>query len=268
MTIRGSLWVSTRATKTRWTMRKVFLIGLAVVGLLFSTTIALADNAWGNYHWARTSNPFNLKLEQNLSTTDWRSHLTNVAGDWSKAGVLDTKVVNEVKKGGCTFVYKGKVVVCNANSGRTGWLGLARIWPDSNGHINYAMAQVNDYYFKTAYYNKPNAKRHVLCQEVGHTLGLDHQAGVSCMNDLAGLFDTAYISPDPHDISMLDDTIYGHTDSTSTIAASSVSSSGKEVGNGNDFGVAIGRDAKGRPNQFVKDLGNGEKVYTWVTWAD
>ena len=35
--------------------------------------------------------------------------------------------------------------------------------------------EVNDTYFNTAKYNTPVWRNLVMCQEVGHTLGLDHQ---------------------------------------------------------------------------------------------
>ena len=35
-----------------------------------------------------------------------------------------------------------------------------------------------------------------------------------------------------------------------------------------EWGKAISTDAKGRPNLFELDLGNGNKVFTHVFWAD
>ena len=40
------------------------LVALAVVATTFAGFVgaATANHSWGNYHWARTSNPFTLKL--------------------------------------------------------------------------------------------------------------------------------------------------------------------------------------------------------------
>ena len=38
----------------------------ALVCLVFAG-VAVANHSWGNYHWARTANPFTLKLGDNVS---------------------------------------------------------------------------------------------------------------------------------------------------------------------------------------------------------
>jgi hypothetical protein len=65
----------------------------------------------------------------------------------------------------------GKIRVCNAAYGRNGWLGLAQIWL-SSGHIVQGVTKMNDTYFALSKYNTPTWRNHVMCQEVGHTLGL------------------------------------------------------------------------------------------------
>src|SRR5215203_645915 len=54
--------------------------------------ITSEQHSWEGYHWARTSNPFTLKLGDNLSST-WDSHLGTTSADWTKSTVLNTKVV-------------------------------------------------------------------------------------------------------------------------------------------------------------------------------
>lgn len=66
--------------------------------------------------------------------------------------------------------------VFNANSGNTGWGGLASITNYSGCTILRATAQLNTYYSWTT-----NAARGVHCQEVGHTFGLDHSNDGGCM---------------------------------------------------------------------------------------
>jgi hypothetical protein len=66
----------------------------------------------------------------------------------------------------------GKIRVCNAAYGNNGWLGLASINVDSSGHITKGTAKMNDSY--ASYWEVPNEKSHVMCQEVGHLFGLGH----------------------------------------------------------------------------------------------
>src|SRR5512144_3097541 len=79
------------ARKRRGKMKK--LVARAVVVTTFASFVgaATANHAWGNYHWARTSNPFTLKLGDNLSSS-WDAYLATTSSDWSKSTVLDTTV--------------------------------------------------------------------------------------------------------------------------------------------------------------------------------
>lgn len=198
-------------------VRFLFVAGVsAVVVAAFGASPALASHSWNNYHWARTANPFTLKLGDNVSGV-WDTYLGQVSADWSKSNVLDTTIAAGGTRPKPCKATSGRVEVCNASYGNNGWLGLAQIWV-SGGHIVKGLAKVNDFYFNTSTYNNANAKRHVLCQEVGHTLGLGHQTGVTCMDDRNGLFDSAYVSPNQHDYDQLQ-TIYAHTDSTTTVSS-------------------------------------------------
>ncbi|MGC4939945.1 hypothetical protein [Kribbella sp. DT2] len=56
--------------------------------------------------------------------------------------------------------------------GNNGWAGLASINLSGSGHISTGSVKLNDTYESGA----PTAERQgVMCQEVGHTYGLDHQ---------------------------------------------------------------------------------------------
>lgn len=48
--------------------------------------------SWNGYHWARTKNPFTLKLGKNI-TSAWTQAVTNASVDWSRSSVLDTTLV-------------------------------------------------------------------------------------------------------------------------------------------------------------------------------
>ena len=70
----------------------------------------------------------------------------------------------------------GTTQVCNGKYGANGWLGAAQIWIDSSNHTLQGTAKMNDTYFNTTFYNTGPERQHVMCQEVGHTFGLDHQS--------------------------------------------------------------------------------------------
>lgn len=252
--------------------RALVTLALLAVSLVLAST-AFANHSWNGYHWARTKNPFTLQLEADLSATNnsnWPAILGLVSSDWSQSTVLDTQVVDYVPAKKNCPALAGKVRVCNRKYGFNGWLGQATVWV-SGGHILQGTAKVNDSYFDTSAYNDGNAKRHVLCQEVGHTLGLDHQRGVydSCMNDEgSSLFLAAAVGPDQHDYDEMA-AIYEHLDSGTTVSASS---GGGAKGNGAaDVGPsedAVPPGAGPRDGKvFVRDLGGGRLVITFVVWA-
>jgi hypothetical protein len=188
----------------------------------------------------------------------------------------------------------GQVLVCNAKYGQRGWLGIASIWLSGN-HITQGTTKLNDTYFNTTTYNKPAWRQFVTCQEIGHDFGLDHQdEGFSntnlgsCMdytNDPDGAGDgtsTDNQHPNTHDFQQLT-TMYTHLDSTNTatLSAAATNFGVREVGkpasppSGDrgvgdtmaDWGEPVHRDGKGRPDVFVRQLGNGRRVITHVLWA-
>lgn len=239
------------------------LTGLLALGLLPLAGESYASHSWNNYHWGRTSNPFTLQLGDNTTTAEWNNFLGSVSTDWSASTVLDTAVVGGAGGKSCK-AKSGTVQVCNKKYGFNGWLGLAQIWI-SGDHIVSATAKVNDTYFQTKTYNAPQAKRHVLCQEVGHTFGLGHQTAVSCMDDRNGLFDPAYVSPSAHDYEQLATMYMSHDDATSTVAPAPAAAAFDEEGpdHPGDFGRPAGT---GRVPEilFVRDLPDGRKLFTWV----
>jgi hypothetical protein len=153
-------------------MLKRTLVGVAAA-LLFGAcaTTALANHSWGGYHWGRTTNSIRLTVIDTTSS-NWTSYVNTAISDWGSSHL--SKTTGTASKQ-CRPVA-GKVQVCNASYGNTGWLGVATIWIVSGSkHIGQATTKVNDTYFNTSFYNNPNEKRHVMCQELGHDFGLDHQ---------------------------------------------------------------------------------------------
>jgi hypothetical protein len=257
-------------------MRKLVVVVVTAAALSFAAAPASASHSWGGYHWPYAGHPgFSVVLGNNLSGS-WSALLGNVstsgtvAYDWSHptggwSDMLDTPPAPGSNPGGkpCKAV-SGRDEVCNARYGYNNWLGLAQIWIDtSTKHILKGVVKVNDSWFNTAAYNNPEAKQHVLCQEVGHTLGLDHQhstrttLSMSCMDDETGLSDPRFIHPNSHDYEELQIIYTGHTDSTLAAAARPGSSGGsaREV-------------RRGRESLFVQDLANGDRLFTWVLWKD
>ena len=194
------------------------LAGLAFIAALMLSVGpgAQASHSWENYHWGRTSNPFTLKLIDSV-TGAWDPLLRAVSSDWTASSVLNTAV----KAGNSGLGTRlncgpiaGKVRVCNANYGPNLWFGLATVWV-ANGHVYQGVTQVNDFHFSGQYANN-TARRHVLCQEVGHIFGLDHHRQASCMDDTnSTLNNPSYVRPNSHDYQQLS-TIYSHTDSVNT----------------------------------------------------
>jgi hypothetical protein len=172
-----------------------------------------ASNSWNGYHWAGQNGgdqglPVNLTLVNHLSEA-WPGVLAPVSVDWNRSSVVKHVIVDP---GACELpagppaVADATIDVCNGAYGENGWLGLAQIWVDASGHILTGSVQVNDTYFSRAPYDDANARRHVLCQETGHTFGLDHQhspKAASCMNDSWGLTSASFVSPNQHDYDQL-----------------------------------------------------------------
>lgn len=258
---------------------QVVIVGL-VIGVVMSALPAsgLAGHSWNNYHWGRTSNPFTVPLGNNLSGA-WATggYLGAVSGDWSKSSLLDTAVVGG--SGTCQTPRSGYVEVCNADYGGTGWLGLGQVWV-SGYHIVQGTAKMNDYYFKMTAYNTAAWRRYVMCQEVGHTLGLGHTDVTSsnanqgtCMdytNDPDGgvggfsLIDPSNLYPNKHDYDQLARIYGGHRDSKTTVAStSSTAASPSQAAVANPSGPEQGGVAV-----FVRELGGDNRVITFVIWAD
>jgi hypothetical protein len=249
---------------------------LVVLSAVLLAVPAFASHSWGNYHWARTSNPFTLKVGNNLTTTNWTGHLGNSSADWSVSSVLDLSVVAGQSNKRCSPTA-GRIEVCNGKYGQNGWLGLAQIWL-SGGHISQGVAKMNDTYFTMSRYNIEPEKLHVMCQEVGHTFGLGHTSedGSSqntCMDYYSNLTQNDWTSttPNAHDYQMLE-SIYSHADGSTTIG-SAISNfpsflTEMDLSTPGTWGRLVSGDANGRSETYELDLGDGRKIITHVYWAE
>lgn len=255
--------------------RLYHLIAITLIiaaGVAVGANFAGATHSWGNYHWARTSNPFTLKLGDNLSSA-WDPYLVTTSYDWSLSTVLNTTIVSGLTRPKTCKPTAGRAEICNAFYGRNGWLGIAQIWASGN-HITQGVVKTNDTYFSTSYYNTPAWKNLVMCQEVGHILGLDHQDENFDNPNLGTCMDytsdpTTNQHPNAHDYEQLG-TIYAHLDSTTTVFSSPPSSrkSGEiDLDDPREWGKEIRKSSDGRNSLYEKDLGKGQKIFTFVIWA-
>jgi hypothetical protein len=250
-------------------MRKALVV-LSVVALAgaFASTAA-ANHSWGGYHWARTANPFTLKVGDNVTAT-WDAYLNEAVSDWNPSTVLNlTKVTGNARKN-CRPT-SGRIEVCNASYGNNGWLGIAQIWA-SGTHITQGVAKMNDTYFNTAQYNTPPWRRLVMCQEVAHDFGLAHQdenfnnANLgSCMDYTsdpdggaggASSSDPSNEHPNSHDFQQLQ-SIYSHVDASTTIGAADLTGAP----------LRVERVDTISDSTITEHYGNGLKKVTHVTWA-
>ena len=250
----------------------IFLTAFFVFSLIFAFE-ANANHSWGGYHWARTVNPFNLNIGDNV-TSAWDQHLNTPSSDWSASSVLDTTVVSGRAFTKTCRATSGRVEACNAKYGNNGWLGVASIWI-SGGHITKGVVKMNDTYFNTSFYNTPAWRNLVVCQEVGHTLGLDHQDEDFNNPSLGTCMDyssdpTPNQHPNQHDYDMLSE-IYAHFDTTTTLSQSASLRGFFDFDiDHNDLknlGKEIRTSIDKRTSLFERDFGSGNKVFTFVTWA-
>ena len=194
-------------------MSKIRLGIVAVLISVFgvSAVPGQAHNQWKNYHWARYTNPLSVQVADSM-TEEWDDHLVGAASDWSLSSILELNLVPGETDLLARYLCEpapGKIRACNAPHPDATWLGSATVWADDNGHIQKATVQMNDSWFATPIYDN-KARRHVLCQQLGRTLGLDYQyTQPSCMDNKNGL-SNGYDRPGPHDYVQLE-AIYAHS---------------------------------------------------------
>jgi hypothetical protein len=260
----------------RSSLRLLGIAAIVSIGLVQSSS---ADHAWGEYHWARTSNSFTLDVGDNVSSA-WDTYLTGAITDWSQSTVLNlTRVAGGTRPKNCRPTA-GRIEACNARYGNNGWLGIAQIWITGGDHITQAVTKLNDTYFDTPTYNTPAWRRLVACQEIAHDFGLDHQDEHFSNPNLGSCMD--YTSdpdgppsnehPNSHDYQQLA-AIYSHLDDESTIASALPKHTPPAMGQidfdtPGQWGRLVRSQGRGRIQVFELDFGRGHKVITHVFWAD
>ncbi len=252
-----------------------FVATAAFLSVVVFAPVAYANHPWGGYHWARSANPFTLQLGDNVSSK-WDSHLASASADWSASSVLDTAVVPGLTSPRTCKAVNGRVEVCSNKYGNNGWLGIASIWIGGS-HITKGTVKLNDTYFNTAKYNTSAWRQLVMCQEIGHTFGLGHQDEIFDNPNLGTCMDytndpSTNQFPNQHDYDQLE-SIYGHLDSSATLLSGTASARAAneddiDTSNPSQRGKVIRKSSDGRGSLYERDLGKGQKIFTFVIWAN
>lgn len=259
-------------------IRIIALAGFSFLSLVFSPE-SIANHSWSKYQWKPPSVPFILNLGDNVNS-DWDGHLLNASADWSVSAVLDTTVVAGSTDSASCSPEAGNIQVCNDDYGDNGWLGLAQIY--TRGFTIIAgLAKLNDFYYTLPTYDTPAWRRMVVCQEIAHTFGLDHQDEIfgnanlgTCMDytdDPDGSIRNNGISneyPNQHDYDQLV-AIYaadaGSGDGGGCNPRSPKCSSAAAAGGQSQWGQLV--SGHGAIEVFERNLGGGRRVITFVTWT-
>jgi hypothetical protein len=265
-------------------------VALAAAAAVGAIAPASANHSWGGYHWAiatRQSLTLNVLTS---NTSNWEGAIATAISDWDNPVVGGAPDVLTLIRSGSSADPKrcnpvtGKALVCNAKYGNRGWLGIATIWL-SGSHITKATTKLNDSYYQPgSRYNTAAWRALVACQEIGHDFGLDHQdenfnnANLNTCMDYTNLPESNQ-HPNYHDYEELG-IIYNHTDGFNSATLGSATNFGvrqvgrpaapEDAGVGDtmaEWGRAIARDGKGRPDTFLRVLPDGRKMLTHVFWT-
>jgi hypothetical protein len=241
-----------------------------------------AHHRWAMYRWARTTSPATLPIANCLTTREWTGHFKKATKDWNTPRnfgadfmPLPNRAIRCRVKQECVEM-PGTTTVCNGEYGENGWLGMATISVDGD-FITQGLSQMNDTYFKTARYNNPNEKRHVMCHEVAHTFGLGHQSEDgssqnSCMDYFPNIDENADSTlstrPSFHDFEELSE-IYAETESFTTLSSPTRKKSklAKASRDPKTWGKLKSQSSDGRGSVYEKRNSDGTKLLTHVYWT-
>lgn len=189
--------------------------------------------------------------------------------------MLDTKIVRGKTTSKKCRPTLGRVEVCNYKYGKVSWLGKAQVWINGS-HITKATIKMNDSYLGSPPYNTAAWRNSVMCQEIGHIFGLDHQDEThtnpnlgSCMdytNNPAGPLSNEH--PNQHDYDALVSR-YAHLNSSTTVGqatpppAMNLLTYNKRT----EWGRKERQSVDGKLEWHELDFGGGHKVLTFVILA-
>lgn len=175
--------------------KRLAALVVAVLAVAFTAALtpqpATAHN-WGNWHWNKGGTQIVIQSYIYGSTTAQAEAAR--ANAWNSVAILYNYSVN----------YHTDVSVFDANSGNTGWVGLASLESVSGDHILHGHAQYNTYYAESAW-----EIQGTYCQEVYHTYGFDHNNTGGCMG--LGYYAGSGNTLSSHDVSDFDSRYRYHT---------------------------------------------------------
>ena len=262
------------------------LVALAVIAMMPQTVDA--THGWSNYHWRRTSSAILEVPVREYHSSVWLTRYAAAIADWRRTALTKVRLrhaFNGPANPSCPL-FAGQVSSCDGFYGFTGWVGLASISVGSGGHILLGRSLVNNTYYAQSYYNNVPWRQMVICQELGHTLGLGHvnityntpNTG-SCQdytNDPDGgpggvsSTDPSNMRPNSHDYALLNSrhthigSIIPGFEREATIPAAMMAFKPLKL---SDMGTLVQVGDGGRTETYERDFGNGYKSVTFVTRA-
>jgi len=239
---------------------------LATVLVVVPVASSLADASAANYHWARKRSQFTLKVGSSVSR-NWNSYLRGAISEWNENDIVTLdRVAGRTNPKKCRPI-KGRVEICSWRYGtQKGWLGLTRLYFNSRGdHIEAVTVRLNDsfLYAPNSRYNNSATRRHTICHELGHSMGLEgHEDNQSCMNDSQhAVFN--YVTPIGSDFRELEQ-IYSHQDGQTAVSSATVSSEGFLVPASIP---SVPSEGAATETLTVQKLKDGGTVVTFIIWA-
>jgi hypothetical protein len=172
---------------------RAWLVAVASTAILsLPFPLQADDERQARRHWPMHP-PVTVPLGTNVSAP-WLPIVDAVVSDWNTpVGPADPAaaplpiVVVSVGLGGTNArecrPTAGRVEVCSAAYGDTGWLAVAQAWIEihadagtgvTHDHIMRAAVRFNDTYFSSPAFDADGWRAMTACHQIGHTLGLDH----------------------------------------------------------------------------------------------
>ncbi|KAL3805297.1 hypothetical protein HJC23_009004 [Cyclotella cryptica] len=99
----------------------------------------------------------------------WQEEFWEAVSDWQESPALTLDAERVDVDYDCNRI-SGVMVICNANFGETGWVGINEN-EIKDGVIVSSVTKMNEYYLRNAEYAH---RRYTMCHEIGHGFGLPH----------------------------------------------------------------------------------------------